>query len=324
MIRNAIALAAFAASTVFAADATLISLVPADAKVIAGVNLATAENSPFGQYVLSQIRDSDKDFENFVTASGFDPRRDVREVVFASPAGGHKSPGVVIAGGVFNGPQILSAIQAKETGGTMTTYNGVSLLDKDGHSVGFADGSIAFAGQSALVRAAIDRRGSSPPLSAFASKALATGKLYDVWMVTNGLFVAPLPKSKGAAANSNPLGAVNLQGILETSGGLTLGTVVQFNAEALTRSNQDAQAMADVVKFIASMVQMNGNQNSEFAAIQTILQSLNVQTDGTTVKMSCAIPEQDLEKLLNSRPRNTRSHRAALGKRSDASLESTK
>jgi len=312
MIRNAIALAAFAAATVFAADPTLISLVPADARVIGGVNLAAAENSPFGQYLLSQIRDSDKDFENFVTASGFDPRRDVRDVVFASPAGGQKSPGVVIARGVFNGPQILSAIQAKQTGGTMTTYKGVSLLDKDGHSVGFADGSVAFAGQSALVRAAIDLRGTSSPLSAFASRALATGNLYDVWMVTNGLFVAPLPKAKGAGANSNALGAVNLQGILETSGGLTLGTTVQFNAEALTRSNQDAQAMADVVKFIASMVGANGNQNSEFAAIQTILQSLKVQTDGTTVKMSFSIPEQDLEKLINSKPRRTRTQAAVV------------
>jgi len=296
--------------TVFAADPTLIALVPAEVKVIGGVNVARAENSPFGQYVLSQIRDSDKDFENFVSASGFDPRRDVREVVFASNAAGQKAPGVVIASGVFNGPQILSAIQAKETGGTMTTYKGVSLLDKDGHSVGFADGSFAFAGQSALVRAAIDRRGTSAPLSAFASKALATGNLYDVWMVTSGLFVAPLPKAKGP--NSNALSAVNLQGILETSGGLTLGTVVQFNAEALTRSNQDAQAMADVVKFIASMVGTNGNQNSEFAAIQTILQSLNVQTDGTTVKMSFSIPEQDLEKLINAKPRHARTQRAAV------------
>ena len=312
MIRNAIALAAFAAATVFAADPTLISLVPADAKVIGGVNLAAAENSPFGQYLLSQIRDSDKDFENFVTASGFDPRRDVRDVVFASPAGGQKSPGVVIARGVFNGPQILSAIQAKQAGGIMTTYKGVSLLDKDGHSVGFADGSVAFAGQSALVRAAIDLRGTSSPLSAFASKALATSNLYDVWMVTNGLFVAPLPKAKGAGANSNALGAVNLQGILETSGGLTLGTTVQFNAEALTRSNQDAQAMADVVRFITSMVGANGNQNSEFAAIQTILQSLKVQTDGTTVKMSFSIPEQDLEKLINSKPRRTRTQAAVV------------
>src|SRR3954451_19313550 len=157
MIRNAIALAAFAAATVFAADPKLISLVPADVKVIGGVNLDRAENSPFGQYILSQISNSDKDFESFVTASGFDPRRDVREIVFASPAGGQKAPGVVIASGVFNGPQILSAIQAKQTGGTMTTYNGVNLLDKDGHSVGFADGSFAFAGQSALVHAAIDR-----------------------------------------------------------------------------------------------------------------------------------------------------------------------
>jgi len=286
---------------VFAADASLLQLVPADLNVIGGVNIDRAANSPFGQYVLSQVKDGDNDFREFVAAAGFDPRRDLREVVFASPAAGQHSPGVVLARGVFNGPQILAAVQAKGHGGTVTTYNGVSLLEKDGHSIGFVDGSLAVAGQSDLVRAALDRRSGTPAASALSAKASAAQSQFDAWMVTSGVFIAPMPRSKGSRqARANPV-MPNLQGILETSGGLKFGTLIEFSAQALTRSNQDAQALSDVVKFLASMVQMNGDKNPDVAPMLAILQSLNVTTDGATVRLSFSIPEQELEKLVGQK-----------------------
>ena len=42
-----------------AVDSQLLNLIMPDAKVLAGVNVATAKASPFGQYVLSQISAND-------------------------------------------------------------------------------------------------------------------------------------------------------------------------------------------------------------------------------------------------------------------------
>jgi hypothetical protein len=52
------------------------------------------------------------------------------------------------------------------------------------------------------------------------------------------------------------------------------------------------------------MVQANAPAASA-AAIASLVQSLSVQTDGNTVKLALAIPEQQLESLVNSAPHDT-------------------
>ena len=70
-----------------AADPQLVGLVMPDAQVLAGVNVEQAKVTPFGQYVLSQIRTSDPQFQELIALTGFDPTRDVREVLVASNGG---------------------------------------------------------------------------------------------------------------------------------------------------------------------------------------------------------------------------------------------
>ncbi|MDZ4800709.1 MAG: hypothetical protein SGI92_21325 [Bryobacteraceae bacterium] len=300
MIRRAFLLSMLVVPAMFAVDSSLLSLVPADAKVTGGIQVSRTVNSPFGQYVLNQMGQSNKDLQDFINATGFDPRRDVQEIVFAS-TGEPKAPGLVLARGVFNGPQILSAIRAKEPTMTQIAYRGLQLLEKNGHSIAIADGWLGIAGDSAMVRAAIDRRSASGFASPVVIKASTVGAKYDAWMVTNGVFVAPLPGKNG---NSNPMTG-GLQGIVETSGGLTFGSTVQFAGEAVTRSDKDAQALVDVVKFISGMVQMNTN-NPDMQKLQPLLDSLQVSAQGTTVKMSFSIPEAELEQMMKPHARGPR------------------
>src|SRR5437879_12970603 len=64
--------------------------------------------------------------------------------------------------------------------------------------------------------------------------------------------------------------------IQQTSGGIKFGSIIQLSAEAVTRSAQDATALADVVRFLANMVQMTTPQAGQ-AAATALVQSLNVQ-----------------------------------------------
>ena len=77
------------------------------------------------------------------------------------------------------------------------------------------------------------------------------------------------------------------------------GAIIQLSAEAVTRTAQDATALADVVRFLASMVQMNTPQAGQ-AAVTALVQSLNVKADGNTVKVGLAIPEDQFEKVMRS------------------------
>ena len=83
----------FAAS---AADSQLLSMVMPDAKVVAGVNVQQAMATPFGQYVLSLIAPQDQQIQSLATQIGFDPRRDVRELLVAS-TGAPAHAGLVLA-----------------------------------------------------------------------------------------------------------------------------------------------------------------------------------------------------------------------------------
>src|SRR3954454_4643447 len=77
-----------------AADPQLLSLVMPDAKVVAGVNVDQAKTSPFGQYVLSQMQLQDTEFQKLVMLTGFDPTRDVHELLVATNGTGKENSGL--------------------------------------------------------------------------------------------------------------------------------------------------------------------------------------------------------------------------------------
>lgn len=296
MIRTVLAVATLTISA-FAAEVPLINLVPPDAKVIGGMNVARTLSSPFGRYVMAQMKEDDPNFRKFIDETGFDPCRDVRDIVFASPTTA-KHAGLVVARGVFNGPQILAAIQKK--GGTTTTYRGVQLVTSpDGKSaIGIADGSLAIAGEQQFVKAAIDLRSGGATTTALARRAVDFDSRYDAWFVADGAMMptpsTPRPNSPMQAP------AAALAAIQQSSAGVEFGSVVRVTGEAITRSDKDAQALVDVVKFMMSMAQLN-RDNADVQRFESIANSINISAQANTVKFSLAVPEADLEQLIKPR-----------------------
>src|SRR5438270_3729668 len=153
-LRSAI-LALTAAAASFAADPGLMSLVPADATVVAGVHVDRSVNSPFGQYVLQQMQENsgNKDFQTFIAATGFDPRRDLVEVITCTAATSN-SHGLVLARGTFDTAKIQAA--AKAQGASFTNYRDVFIITgktPDNGWVGFPDSRTALLGDPASVKA---------------------------------------------------------------------------------------------------------------------------------------------------------------------------
>src|SRR5215472_3544736 len=71
-------------SALAAIDPGLLNLVMPDAKVLSGLQVDQTLNSPFGQYILNQFQPNDQGFLKFMSATGFDPRHDLREILAAS------------------------------------------------------------------------------------------------------------------------------------------------------------------------------------------------------------------------------------------------
>lgn len=297
----ALPLGAFAA-----ADPSLLQMaVMPDAQVVAGLEVTQAKNSQFGQYVLSHLSADDTELEQFISQTGFDPRQDVSEIVIASNSKSNTSGNhwLMAAHGTFNIGKITAAAQAN--GGTPTTYQGVKLITQAAsapHQVttafAFLDANTALAGDIASVKAAIDRKPNHTAQdSALAAKAQQVSAANDFWFVT----VVPLSNFSSAIPDSNLSTAMNgnlLAGINQASGGVRFGDTVTISAEAVTRSEKDAQALVDVVKFFAGLVQLNRQNNPAAGQVGTLLDSLQTSTYGNTTQISLSVPEQQIEQLL--------------------------
>jgi hypothetical protein len=295
-----------------AADHQLMSLLMPDAKVVAGINVEQARSSPFGQFLLAQMQSGNGGFGKLTAMTGFDPRKDLTEVLMGT-LGQPAQQGLVLARGTFNPEQVFTAAQAG--GHTVETYNGVQILTgKDGsitHAVAFLGNTIAVSGDLASVHGAIDRRAATaisidPALAAMANR-LSTS--LDAWSVSSAPIAALAGQKFSDATLSGLLNSDVLQAIQQTSAGVKLGAVVELSAQMVANSSQSATSLADVLRFLGNMVQANAPA-ANAAAIIALVQSLSVQADGNTVNLALSIPEEQLEGFVRSAEQGNAKHAA--------------
>ncbi len=311
-LRNTVLGFALCQAAVFGADQELLRMLMPDAKVIAGMQVDSGKTSKFGQYVLSHMQLDDESFKKFIADTGFDPRRDVSEIVMGSNwSGDAEARWLVLARGVFNSDSIARAVQAN--GGVVTSFQGVRLLsslagpkNQPTSAIAFLNPSEAAMGDPDSVKAAIQRYQTGT--AALAN--LGTAKLQDVMAKNDFWFITLVPISEfaGAMPDANLSQAMQgnlLQGITQVSGGIKFGANVRLSAEAVTRSEKDAGALVDVVRFIAGMIQMNKSQpNQEKSTIasdvSSLVDTMELKTAGNVMSMSLLIPEAQLEKILDN------------------------
>jgi hypothetical protein len=290
-------LIALAACSAFAADTSLLSLVPPDAKVVAGIYVDRSTASQFGQFMWKQMHEGDADFSKFITATGFDPRRDLTEVIVSSVDGQQKGHGLVVAHGTFDISRMVG--HAKDSGAAVTNYKDVQVVagKKEGGWIAFLDNRTALAGDPDAVRTAIDRRGKGVDIDPkLAAKVQEVSGKYDAWMVS----MAPVSNFAGKLPDPRLNGAMSgdmVKGIEQASGGVLFGSTIHIAGEAVTRSEKDATALADVVRFLAGMVQMN-REKPEVSKFAALLDTMNLKATANTLSISLSVPESDLEQII--------------------------
>jgi hypothetical protein len=107
-------------------DSQMLSLVMPDAKVIAGVNVDSAKSSTFGIYLIAQIGNNSTALQQLVTLTGFDPTRDLHQLLAATNStGGHA--GLALARGNFDVAKITALVTLAST--QTETYSGVTIIE---------------------------------------------------------------------------------------------------------------------------------------------------------------------------------------------------
>lgn len=298
---------AFSVSLLSAADPPLINLLAPGTQVVGGINVDQALSSPFGQFLLAQLPANEPGLTKLMTTTGFDPRHDLQQILIGGDGQQH---GLVLAQGTFDPARIFTAIQAAG-GQTIETYNGVQILtgtkSSHPHGLAFLGASIAIAGDLTSVQGAIDRSSATSTAinATLASQAAQLSTAYDAWSVSI-LPLSTLANKFGSGGNLNDiLNSALLKTIQQTDGGVKFADNIQVYGQAVSNSSQNATALADVVRFLVNMVQVNASSSGS-SAITALLQNLSVQADGNNVDLSLTISEQQLETLVRSQEQNNR------------------
>jgi hypothetical protein len=140
------------------------------------------------------------------------------------------------------------------------------------------------------------------------SKIDAVGSDNDAWFVslTGGGFLARhIRQETGQDSEKHPLQsqAQALERVTQSSGGIRLGTVNELTFDATTRTPQDATSLTDVVRFLASMVQMQRDKDPRAGIVASSLDGMQLETTGNAMHVTISMPEKSLEQLAALGPR---------------------
>ena len=299
-----------------AIDKDLLALTPVDTTTVAGIDVVRARNSTFGQYMVSRMGADDATLERFITEAHFDPRKDLEYIVFASSAkrNSRQTPGVVLARGIFDVSQIEEA--AKLHGAKVEAYRNHYIFvenSKDGKATGvsFPFPEIAVMGDLDTVRQILDRGGAAARLSPELQGQIdKVGSSYDAWFASS-TGPGTLADHLMVEANGEAQPGKAFQAVLRSAGGLRFGNLMDLKFWAATRSPQDAASLRDVIRFFASMLQMQRDKDRRAGILAASLDNMDLRTSGDGVEVAFSLSEKDIEQIAELSPppgRSTHSH----------------
>ena len=277
-------------------DSTLIALVPPDSTMLSGIRMEAVRATALYQKMLAQK--ALPQLDNFARQTGFDPRRDVRELLIAS----NGNDVLMAARGTFN----LRAIE----GSTKSSYKGYTLYASESRAVGLVDSSTAVAGPLSAVRAALDRykAGDRARPEELLARARQIPSENQVWSVSNGfenLLTMTIPQ-EGNAANAGRI----LRSLENTTAAADFRTGVNGYINGLCRSDQDAKNLGDAARGLVGLGRLSVPENQP--ELLKLWDGIKVDQQQRTVKITFAIPQDLVDKLIDLLGRQSLLRRQAV------------
>jgi hypothetical protein len=264
-------------------DSTLVALVPPDATMLSGIRMEAVRATALYQKMLAQK--ALPQLDDFARQTGFDPRRDVRELLIAS----NGTDVLMAARGTFN----LRAIE----GSTKSSYKGYTLYASESRAVGLIDSTTAVAGPLPAVRAALDRykSGDRARPEELLVRARQIPPENQIWSVSNGfenLLTMTIPQ-QGNAANAARI----LQSLQNTTAAADFRAGVNGYINGLCRSDQDAKNLGDAARGLVGLGRLSVPENQP--ELLKLWDGIKVDQQQRTVKITVGIPQELVDKLID-------------------------
>ncbi len=283
-------------SLALAADASLADLIMPDARVVLGIDIARLRTSPLLPSFSSGVQSANPEMQKLMQAAGFDPLRDLEEILFASPGTGKNPPALLVARGNFDAARLRTFAEA--AGSKIIDWKGVPILtdpDKESGAFALLD-NIILAGNLDQIKAAIGRRGQGMVLNTEMAMRIADlSRRYEAWLVS----IAPLATMADNLPSDAKIDGVNnlelLRSIDQFSLGISMSTDFTLAAEVVANNGKAAGALADTVQMLIGMAQEGVKDQP---AAMAALHNLKFGVEENTVHLGFTVPMADVQKAV--------------------------
>ncbi len=297
-----LALMAGLCSLAAAADPEMMGLVPPDASLLMGADIARIMSSPIGEAIGDAMKQgvakqqsvelakAKPEFREQIQLLGnIDLSHEVREVVIAGGYG-KSAPMLIIVRSSLD-PARIRALQA--FAGDAIEYDGVPILasSKPGNGViAFLDNGIVLVGQMRDVKSAIGRRRQATVLPAALAALVTQYGKYDLWSVSTETFPAPV-QDHAAGSPIEATAAQYLARVAGVNGGVRLSPDFELSVDVEARTAKAATELAEGLAWASSALKAEAQKTGKGGSG---LESLKYRVEQKHILVSLQVPEQEI------------------------------
>jgi hypothetical protein len=267
-------------------DNVLAKLIPADSQALFGARMEQLRNAPLYTKLLGQQKLPQLD--SFAGETGFDPRRDVRDLIVAS--NGRPNTGVLLARGTFHVVDVKTLKRVQYRGYVL------SLSTKEDSGFCIMDSTLAIAGPTASMKAALDHYMSAGKneTTELLTQARAVPQQFQVWSVSVGGadFLANNLPHDGNAANFGKI----FRSMENTHFQADLSHGLNATAQGQCRTDADAKSLSDAIRGLIGFGRLSVPDNQP--ELLRLWDGLKVEQNQRTITISANIAQDLIDKLV--------------------------
>lgn len=286
MIRSAVLM--FAAASFAAAapviDNVLERMVPPASTSLVGAHMDQIKQTDFYRKYVSVERMPQVD--EFARDTGFDPRRDVRELLYVQTPEGS----VLLARGTFHiNPESLKGMQK-------TRHGDYEIWGRGTGGFSILDSTLAVAGDQPAIIAALDewKSGSHNGAQPLLARVTSISPQAQFWGVSTGLagFLAEHPPAVMPGLDFSRIFA----GLQDTWFQVDLTSGLKAEVHGTTATEKDAMSLRDAVRGLVGFARLQVPENQP--ELLRVWDGITVDQQGRSIAIHADIPQDLVDKLI--------------------------
>jgi hypothetical protein len=271
-------------------DNVLIRMVPPGATSLVSARMDQIKTTPL--YLKMLERQKLPQVDKFAKETGFDPRRDVRELLFVSTATG----GVLLARGNFNvHPDALPQTQTK-----LIHHGQYTIRSLDTSGLCILDKTLAAAGDLTSLEAALDewKSGTHKAAQPMLARAKEINPTMQFWGVSTGFagFLADNMPRAGAAGGGGIDFSRIFRGLEDTWFQADFTSGLKMDIRGNTATEQDAVSLRDTAKGLIGFGRLSVPENQ--SEMLKLWDGIAVEQLGKSITIHADIPQNLLDQLV--------------------------